>query len=401
MCDLSDDDIAAVAARHDGISGRREVRSVVWFLPEFDSPFYGGINTALRLADFLRSEHGVENRFCFIAGHNEPWFRSALRASFPGLADAKMAFYSGFTDGDFSEVVALLGHADCAVATIWHTAYTVAAYPGADRSFYLVQDFEPGFYPNGTLFALAEESYKLGLYGLCNSPTMGKIYRERYEGVGRSFLPAVDTSVFHPPVAGDTGEAGDTAEAAGNPERPLRVFLYARPGHWRNCWELASAAIAQVKQRHPDSVHFVSAGSWARPNDLDLGIEQLGLLEYASTGDLYRTCDIGIALTVSEHPSYLPLELTACGVPVVAFDLPAGYWILKDGENSLLARRTIGSLAEKLERLVTDHELRQRLSMGATANAREHHSSWTAAFGDLYGFLCDPEAAADVPSNSR
>ena len=34
------------------------------------------------------------------------------------------------------------------------------------RTFYLIQDFEPGFYPAGTNFALAEETYKLGLYGL-------------------------------------------------------------------------------------------------------------------------------------------------------------------------------------------------------------------------------------------
>lgn len=103
-----------------------------------------------------------------------------------------------------------------------------------------------------------------------------------------------------------------------------------------------------------------------------------------------------MALTVSEHPSYLPLELNACGVPVIAFDLPAGYWILKDGENSLLARRSIDSLAEKLETLVTDHELRGRLSAGADANIEAHHSSWPVAFGEIYSFLCDPEDRHNV-----
>lgn len=210
---------------------------MVWFLPEFDSPFYGGINTALRMADFLREHHGVENRFCFVSGPNEAWFRSTLRASFPGLADAKMAFHDGFTDSGFDEVIERLGHADCTIATIWHTAHTVAAYPGADRSFYLIQDFEPGFYPNGTLFALAEESYRLGLYGLCNSPTMGEIYAQRYGGVGRSFLPAVDRSVFHPAATAEgVGVNGDAVGGNSVDGRPLRVFLYARPGHWRNCF---------------------------------------------------------------------------------------------------------------------------------------------------------------------
>ena len=42
---------------------RSRRRPINWFLPELDSPFYGGINTALRMADHLGRVHGVENRF--------------------------------------------------------------------------------------------------------------------------------------------------------------------------------------------------------------------------------------------------------------------------------------------------------------------------------------------------
>ena len=117
---------------------------------------------------------------------------------------------------------------------------------------------------------------------------------------------------------------------------------------------------------------------------LSMGLRQsLGLFMQPMTRD--------IALTVSEHPSYLPLELNACGVPVIAFDLPAGYWILKDGENSLLARRTISSLADNIERLITDDDLRAKLSAGADRNIEANHASWDAAFAPVYDFLCDPE----------
>ena len=34
--------------------------------------------------------------------------------------------------------------------------------------------------------------------------------------------------------------------------------------------------------------------------------EGLGLLDYRATGELYRNSDVGLALTVSKHPSYLP-----------------------------------------------------------------------------------------------
>jgi glycosyltransferase involved in cell wall biosynthesis len=257
----------------------------------------------------------------------------------------------------------------------------VAQFDGAPRRFYMIQDFEPMFYPAGTLYALAEESYRLGLYGICNTEHMRELYEARYGGHGMSFQPAIDPAVFH--AEGRRYER--TLEA------PATVFVYARPGHWRNCWELASIALEELKSRLGDRVRIVTAGSWARPEDLGSGIEHLGLLDYRETGALYRTCDVGVALTVSEHPSYLPLELMACGVPVVAFDNPAGYWALHDGENALLARRTVDALSGAIERIVLDPELGRTLSRGALRTIAEGHASWEKAFAGVYEFLTDPE----------
>jgi glycosyltransferase involved in cell wall biosynthesis len=96
---------------------------------------------------------------------------------------------------------------------------------------------------------------------------------------------------------------------------------------------------------------------------------------------------------VSEHPSYLPLELTSCGAPVVAFDLPAGYWILRDRENSLLARRTVDSLAERIGELVADAELRRRLSRGGLDLIQRHHASWEANLAGVHAALGAPLTA--------
>jgi hypothetical protein len=203
--------------------------------------------------------------------------------------------------------------ADVAIATLWVTAYAVAHFPHAKRKFYLVQDFEPMFYPASTLYALTEESYKLGLYGLCNTDNLRQIYEGDYAGKGMSFTPAVDPTVFH---------ARGRVERM--PEDPATVFVYARPGHWRNCWELASLALEELKDKLGDRVRIVTAGSWAVPEGGFGGMHHYGLLDYRATGELYRTCDVGMALTVSKHPSYLPLELMACGVPVVAVRQPVG-----------------------------------------------------------------------------
>ncbi|MCY4435475.1 MAG: glycosyltransferase, partial [bacterium] len=280
----------AVRRGHLAVSGRQEVRTVNWFVPEFQNPFYGGIHTVFRMADHLAVNHGVENRFMVMAGpvdHDERWYRSGITAAFRSLADSPIVYHDSFAF-DPGEVPP----ADAAIATMWTTAYFAARTPGQARRFYLIQDFEPMFYPAGTLYALAEHSYRLGLYGLCNTGHLADIYRDRYGGIADHFWPAVDDTVFH-----------DRGRIEPDPDRPVTVFIYSRPGHLRNCWELAARAVHLVKDELADDVRIVTAGSWAFPEHMDSLITHMGQLDYRETGPLYRDCDIGVALTTSEHPS--------------------------------------------------------------------------------------------------
>ncbi|WP_369140001.1 rhamnosyltransferase WsaF family glycosyltransferase [Modestobacter versicolor] len=380
-CRITEDQVATIAAGHAATGGPRPVRSVNWFIPDIDSPFYGGINTALRIADLLTREHGVRHRFVVWGSPPDHYVRSALAAAYPRLADSEVVFYAD--DADIEAVPA----ADVDIATLWVTAFAVAKHRATARKFYLVQDYEPMFYPAGTQFALAEESYRLGLYGLANTDNLARVYRDEYAGRAWSFTPAVDPTVFHP---------------HGRPERrpddPVTVFVYARPGHWRNCWELAAPALELLKRRLGNRVRIVTAGSWALESAEARDLIVRGLIDYRATGDLYRGVDVGLALTVSRHPSYLPLELMASGAAVVAFDNPWGHWLLEDGVNSLLARRTIDGVAGQLERMCVDRELREKLAAAGTARLTGQHSDWDAALGGIYGYLCDPEAHLAPPT---
>jgi O-antigen biosynthesis protein len=379
MCRALPETTEATLALHARNAEPFPVRTINWFIPDIDSPFYGGINSALRIADYLAREHGVENRFVVWGSPPDFFVRSALAAAFPSLADCQIAFYDGYSGASLEA----LPEADVAIATLWVTAYAVAHAPNVKRKFYLIQDFEPMFYPASSLYALTEETYRLGLYGLCNTENLLRIYEQDYAGRGMSFAPAVDGSVFHA-----------RGRRAVDPDDPVTVFVYARPGHWRNCWEIASLALEQLKARLGDRVRIVTAGSWATDQAGAQDIKQLGLLPYQATGELYRNSDVGVALTVSKHPSYLPLELMACGVAVVAFDNPWGHWILRDGENSLLVKRTVDSLADGLERLCKDAELRRRLSAQGLADIAAAHSDWDQALSGIYGYLSDPEGAS-------
>lgn len=374
---ISDEQVEAVHALHAENLEFRDIRTINWFVPDIDMPFFGGLNTAFRIADKLKRDHGVTNRFVMMAAKNEAYVAGALAAAFPGLAGSDIVFY----DGSDAEI-ALLPPADAAIATLWLTAAHVAKAPGNMRKFYLMQDYEPGFYPASTMFAMAEESYRLGLYGICNTVSMHKIYTESYGGEAMYFTPAVDQGIYN---AIDRREKGA--------DEPVTIFAYARD-HFRNCWELVFAALSEIKKIHGDGVRIVAAGARYLPESADF--IDMGLLDYRATGALYRETDIGVTMQISRHPSYLPLELMSSGVAMVAPDSHWFRWLFRDRKNSLLSRRTFDDLVSNLDTLIRDKQLRTDISRESIATIAAHHSDWDIALGGVYSFISDPKSKVQV-----
>ena len=375
-CRVSPEQIESVAAGNRGAAAEGSVRSVNWFIPDFENPHYGGIHTIFRFADGFRRRHGVRNRFVVIGTGPEEYIRSGLEVTFPALADSEIYLAPRGSD----ERLAMVPGADAAVATLWVTAYALARWPAARRRFYFVQDFEPMFYPAGALQALAEETYRMGLLGIVNTAPLREIY-ESYGGRATSFTPCVDTDVFHP--------RGRRERRA---DDPFQVFLYGRPGHPRNSFELAAEALWKLKEEFKDRVRIVTAGSWWRSEDIwaELWMEQLGMLRYEETADLYRACDAGLVLSVSKHPTYIPMQLMACGSLVVANENEANRWLLHGEENCLISRPTVDDLYGTLKRGLLDEELRKRLTARATVDIGEGHSDWETEIDRVFSFLSAP-----------
>ncbi|MGK0715089.1 rhamnosyltransferase WsaF family glycosyltransferase [Leucobacter sp. W1153] len=364
--------VNALRASHAEHQGPRQVETVNWFIPEIDMPFFGGLNTAFRIADKLRREKGVRNRFVILGNPHEVFYRSALDAAFAGLgADSEFVFYNGS-----DESIAAIPGADAAVSTLWLTATHVVKAMCAPRNFYLVQDFEPEFYPASTMFALAEESYRYGLYGICNTKSMYETYVNAYKGQGMYFTPSVDRDIYFP------------IDGAEHPDRDfVTIFAYARD-HFRNCWELVCEALTRVKSQHGRKVRIITAGARYLPETADF--VDLGLMDYRATGAIYRETDIGVTMQISRHPSYLPLELMASGVTMVSPDSEWFKWLFRDDRNSATVMRSIDDLTEQISALVEDAERRNRLGSGGLQTIDEAHSDWDAALNEVYSYLCDP-----------
>jgi O-antigen biosynthesis protein len=378
VCRVSQEDLLAISETQRSTAGRRDLRTVNWFIPDFENPFYGGIHTIFRFADHFKREYGVESRFVVIGTGPEEFIRSGLTVTFPGLADSEIYIAPQGAAGRLDAVPG----SDAAVATLWVTAYPLAQWRGAERMFYFVQDYEPMFYPAGALYALAEETYRMGYYGIANTPPLKEIY-ESYGGRATAFTPCVDATVFNHEARTERRD-GD----------PFTVFFYGRPGHPRNCYELAVEALRTVKEDLQDRVHIMTAGSWSALNGArkEPWIDRLGLIDYSETADLYRRCDAGLVLSVSKHPTYIPLQLMACGALVVANDNPANGWLLRDGENCLLAEPTAGRLAEILREGLLDLDLRAQLTARARQDIADRHVDWVPEMDRIFRFLCDPDS---------
>ena len=275
----------------------------------------GGPNTVINLACRI-AQQGVSVRLVSTmeAPTIDPrWFRSHAK--------------SLLGDGDVPDIPIVsaaqadqplrIGPQEVFLATHWTTAQQLkAVLPRLPirQFFYMLQEFEPGFYAWSSNFALAVETYGLDFWPIVNEAILADYLLAQPLGrlndpVTRQravvFEPAVDSALFYP--------ASPDAS-----RRPRRLLFYARPTNMRNMFGLALKALRQAVA---DPVYagwdFVSIGSRGSVPDLPLGhghvMRPAPWMDYAGYGDLLRKADILLCPMLSPHTSYPVLEMAASG----------------------------------------------------------------------------------------
>lgn len=353
-------------------TGRLE--TVTWVLPDFANAFYGGVHTILRFADVFQRTHNVRSQFCILGHGSASRVQNQVAAAFPQVSAASKFFVV-----DSSARVNELPMSDATVCSLWTTAYAALECNNTRKKFYFIQDDEVLFYPAGSTSALVEATYNFGFYGICNTVAL----RDRYigrGGQGEYFSPCIDTSVFH-------SRNRKTATGA----LPYTLFFYGRPGHPRNCFEFISAALHILRKRMGEELLVVSAGADWDPREYGLEgiVENLGVLNYQSTGALYRMCDAGLVMMMTRHPSYLPLELMGCGTLVITNRNPDSGWLLKDGENCLLADLSPSCLADCIEEGLKNTSLRRKVTANAVDLVAANYSNWEVQIEKIYSYMRD------------
>ena len=194
-----------------------------------------------------------------------------------------------------------MGGVDAAVASSWDTAHILASRgTNPMRRLYFIQDFEPYFYARGSMYSLAEDTYRFGFRSIALGEMVANLLRSE---VG---------------VSPDVTEFGcDTSVYRVLPERKRTgVVLYAKPDVPRRGFWLARLALQQFHRKHPEvDIHLY--GSVVK--DLPFPAVQHGRLTPTELNELYNSSIAGLAMSFT-NISLVAEEMLAAGVTPVVND---------------------------------------------------------------------------------
>lgn len=345
--------------------------SVNWFIP----PVGRGSGGHLNIFRFVRylEQQGFDCRIivpgdwpsltpAIVENEIKSWFFPLKARAFIGTENAPPAHIS--------------------IATAWHTAYDVRNFQPTRHKCYFVQDFEPWFFASGASSAFAEETYRFGFTGITAGTWLSKLLQDDYgmqtHPVGFSY----DRDLYKPMARRD-------------PETK-RVFFYARPNTPRRAFELGVLVLNEVARRNPGTV-IAFAGSDLSNYNIPFEHVNFGIADLADLPDLYAQCDVGLVLSFS-NVSLLPLELMACGVPVVSNKAPCTEWLLND-ENAMLAPPTIDALADAVCEILGNPRKAQSLRQAGFECAQA--TDWATEGRRMGEILRDLDARPSQPARDQ
>ena len=260
----------------------------------------GGHQNLFRFIQYLEKSGHTSRIYLYSTFHfpSIKEIKNILDDSFPHV-DAKISWID---DNGIAGTDALF-------ATGWETAYPVFNCSSSAKRFYFVQDFEPLFYPMGSDYILAENTYKFGFYGITAGGWLSDKLKNEYGMETDSFDFGADTSRYR---------------IVTKAEERKEIFFYARPVTARRGFEIGIMALDLFAKKHPE--YIINLAGWD-VSDYSLPFEynNLGTVSLDDLNKIYNRCSAALVLSLT-NMSLLPLELLASGtIPVV-----------NEGKNNLL-----------------------------------------------------------------
>ncbi len=256
------------------------------------------------------------------------------------------------------------------VATGWQTAYFVRRFQNTISKFYFVQDFEPLFFPMGSEYLMAENTYKFGFRGITAGEWLKNKLHNEYHMETNSFLFSYDRSIYQPGTKRD---------------QKKRLFLYVRPVTPRRCFEIALLALCKLHEKMPE-IEVVMAG-WDVSNYYIPFIHlNAGNLSLQELPDLYAQCDICVVMS-STNLSLLPVEVMASNSVVACTAGTNNEWLINKDNAIIIPNDPIG-IADTLYDVLQDPDRLQKLRENGLKFAQEY-TSWENEADKVYQYILE------------
>ena len=214
---------------------------------------------------------------------------------------------------------------DVFIATAWWTAHLAlkildwqdTQFSYSDRNLiYLIQDYEPGFYPWSSRWLLADSTYRMSdrTVAVINTSQLAL----HINGLGYKFKSYY---VFEPRLNRELRNHLQYSQLK-KIDKKRRILIYGRPNVERNAYSLIISGIKEWASRDLHTASKWEVLSVGVPHqDVPLAngkhVRSLGKLSIDEYAKVMRTSSVGISLMVSPHPSYPPLEMAAFGMLVI------------------------------------------------------------------------------------
>jgi GT2 family glycosyltransferase/SAM-dependent methyltransferase len=328
----------------------------------------GGANVVVLAAQSMR-RMGVDAHILNLHVHRRSFENSYPEMDVPALY------------GNIEDIPDLVLSYEAAVATFNPTVSWIAPAlrkrPDLIVGYY-IQDYEPYFYQPGTPgYQKAFDSYTL-LPNLVRGVTTQWIYDQIQKHhrlspvqdlpctiIGASF----DTDLFWPRPRRDPEW----------PDRPLRIAAMIRPHSERRSPRMTMEILRAVSRKYGPAVEFKLFGT--KPSDpgfeplpKDFPWELAGELRQTQIASLLNEVDIFVDFSVFQGLGLTAMESMSCGCAVIVPKVGGGDTFARHEENCMVADTSDArDCLKKLERLIENHTLRQKLQRAGISAALQFH----------------------------
>lgn len=240
---------------------------------------------------------------------------------------------------------------DACVASGWETAHVLASRGTSPmQRLYFIQDYEPFFYPRGSHYALAEDTYRFGFRNIALGGAVADLLKTEV-GATSDVVPfGCDTGVYR----------------LEEPERPRNgVVFFARANTPRRGFMMGMLALAEFHRRHPEHEIHVFGDE---PRDCPFPVVAHGRMRPDELNALYNRTVGGLALSFT-NVTLVAEEMLAAGNIPVANRSPYAHGGLQN-EHVVWRDATPQSLADGLSAVVTAYAAEPGRARAAAGSVR-------------------------------